>query len=196
MRNVAFALAGMLFMVSMAAPAYSAPNVVKWKKIGPWEVLVDRTLKNSCFIFAVYRKGTVLRIGFTENANSAYIALGNKDWKSIEAGKEYDLKFQFDRLSPWFGTASAKLYGKSGFPMLFTIFSKASFLKEFGRKHGLLVSYKTKTIASLKLRGSKLALDELINCQSAMRSYSPGASLPKRDPFSGVSQGSTKDPFQ
>ena len=139
---------------------------------------------------------TLLRLGFTEANRSAYIMIGNKNWKSIEAGKDYDLKFQFDRLSPWSGTATGSHIGKTKFPMLFIIFSKPDFLKEFGRKHLLRVTYKGSKIALLKLRGSKLALDEMLLCQRAMRDYSPSTSSSRKDPFSGSSKSPVKDPFQ
>jgi hypothetical protein len=163
-----------------------------WKEVGSWEVRVDNTLGYGCFAMAAYKGGTVLRIGFDASKNyRGYLVLGNSEWKSLEAGKEYELVVQFDRASPWSAPAQAVQFGSGRATMLFMQFDKSKVFKEFASKHQLIVFYKNQEIDRLNLKGSALAIDELVKCQIAMKET--GTSSPKADPFNY--SGQKRDPF-
>ncbi len=63
-----------------------------WKRVGSWDIRVDRSLNYGCFLVNVYQGGTVFRIGFDRTNGGGYLMLGNPNWRSIEVGKEYDLE--------------------------------------------------------------------------------------------------------
>lgn len=169
----------------------SEKDVAKWSEIGWWEILVDRSLDSGCFAWAEYDGGTILRIGFDPTTEMMYFMIANSDWKSVEIGKDYNLDIQFDDEDPWKAESTAI---DMGIAALHVETRQWDFVDEFKRKHTLFVSYKDQNIATLSLKGSARAIDEVVRCQSAMMDTT-GASLAS-DPFKSDSKTATpKDPF-
>lgn len=163
-----------------------------WKNVGGWEIRVDNTLGYGCFALAIYDGGTALRIGIDPSSDyNGYILLGNPKWKSLEPGKDYDLKIQFDKETPWTAVAKAVQFDDGGLVMLHASFDKGAVLKEFSKKHQVAFYYNDSLIDRLRLKGSALATRELIRCQMSMKET--GVSKQKPDPFKNSSRNS--DPF-
>lgn len=159
-----------------------------WKRVAGWDVRVDVSLADSCFIFRVYEGMTILRVGFNKLAGNGYLMLGNKDWASLEEGRNYDLVFQFDDEKPWVGEATAIAFHT--LVGLWMNIDKARFLREMAEQHVLDVRYRGKSIARLKLDGSYAALMEMATCQE-LADEARGDS----DPFDSESEDSESDPF-
>ena len=98
-------LAGLACLVS-SAPASAAADVIRWGSVSGWDIMVDPSLGNGCFIYTQYDAGTALRLGFSPDDDEAYLMVGNKKWSSIEDGKEYQIQLKMDRDSPWKATAA------------------------------------------------------------------------------------------
>src|SRR4029077_8979054 len=107
----------------------------RWATVGMWEIMVDTTLNNGCFLLTVYDKGTIVRIGIDNNNSNGYIFVANNAWRSVEVGKEYRLTFQFDDETPWNGTFTA--INLNGLAALANSFRDPKFLVEFGAKQAL-----------------------------------------------------------
>lgn len=170
-------------------------TVAFWKTVGHWTVWVDRTLGNACFIATTFEDFTVLRLGFVrvDRNVSAYIAVANEQWKSLEEGKDYKLVIQMDGREPWHAEASVMRIGGK-VPFLIAEASEAEFFREFMRKHSLTISYKGTVVVTLDLKGSAAAMRELLTCQETFEAEAKRVpDAPKKDPFEGVS--SQKDPF-
>lgn len=177
-----------------------AETMPKWKTVAGWDIHVDTTLNYGCFLFSEFESGTVLRIGFDRKSGNAYLLVGNRKWASLEEGKEYEIKIQFDSEKPWAGPAKAIRMGEEGTRFLTLDFSSADFLKEFQSKHVIRLMYKGRSLARLSLKGSSLATTELIRCQTNIEEVRRAASGESADPFDSRSRRvrtpRTDDPFR
>jgi hypothetical protein len=179
-----------LMLAFILTSAARASDTIPWtpSNVRGWDILVDRTLKNGCFITTTFESGTVLRLGFNRNEHTAYIMVGNPEWKSIEPKKDYDLEIKFDREVPWEVTATAIIMGDV--TALWAQTQKVDFLDEFVRKQGMRISYRNNEIAALSLRGTSAAVSEMVTCQNAM-----DGKQASNDPFKDTTTPSN-DPFQ
>lgn len=181
-------LAAFLVIFSVCSAPVSAQTSPLWKRIAGWDVRVDESLSDSCFIFRVYEGMTILRVGFNRLAENGYLMLGDRDWASLEEGKNYNLIFQFDEEEPWVGQATAVAFHT--LVGLWMNIDKAGFLREMAERQVLEVRYRGKSIARLKLDGSYAALMEMATCQE-LADEARGNS----DPFDSESDDNEGDPF-
>lgn len=173
-----------LFLMNSMLNAEEAPL---WKNVKGWDVRVDPTLGNGCFTYQYYEGETFLRLGIDKLSGGFYIMIGNPDWKSVEAGKQYSLKIQFGKRSPWNGTAVGVDLGD------ITVLSlrinenesMGSFFNEFMEELYIDFWFNEKSIAKLSLKGSYKAGLELLKCQKTLNEIND-----KKSPFRNP-----KDPF-
>ncbi len=160
---------------------------------------MDPSMGNACYVSSIYEDGTVVRLGFNflENVRQLYFSIGNAKWKSLEAGKEYPVKIQFDNNPPWDAIASA--INMDTVNHLHVNTKDADFAQEFSKKLGLRAYYAGKQIVALRLKGSSKAIDEMLNCQATVTKYI-GATSPRptpTDPFAPTpSVKASEDPFE
>ncbi|MFC4273012.1 hypothetical protein GQF03_07460 [Sneathiella chungangensis] len=168
----------------------SAEDQPLWKTVGEWEVRVDLSLNNGCFVLARYETGTFFRLGFNPPVGNAYIMFGSLDWQSLEHGKEYLIKIRFDDEEPWSGYATGTGLSKD-LTALTLVVDEADFIREFMKKNVIVIEYRGKEISRLSLRGSFAAGMELLQCQTEFDDHKNKKK--KIDPFSNHSN--KKDPF-
>lgn len=178
--------------------AFAKNETFVWKKVDGWQVRIDTTLHNGCFIVAVYRSGTVVRVGLippgSERQGQAYIMVGNRKWKSIEVGKDYNLIFKFDNLPGW--SASARGLKMTRVRALYATTTKVEFFNEMKRKHKLAIFYQGKRIALVGLKGSYAAINEMARCQTAVRRVeNQKRTARNKDPFAKDTYRFEPDPF-
>jgi hypothetical protein len=180
------------------APAMAA-EAVKWSEVDGWSVLMDPTMGNACYVSTAYEDGTVLRLGFNflGPQGALYLALGNQNWKSLEAGKDYPVVIKFDTETPWDAVATAMEFSDINWLTIQT--TDMGFAGEFAAKHSLLATFEGRQITKLRLKGSSKAVAEMLNCQDAVKAYSSKKELPApspADPFATSPEvKSTTDPF-
>ncbi len=196
MRSLFISLLFVILTMSVAGPAAGESGSPLWKKVGAWQVRVDQTVGHGCFAVSLYEEGSLLRIGFDINAKGAYIIVGNGSWKSIELGKEYEIKFQFDDEAPWSGVTRGFAFDREGPRYLMGAIESAEFFSEFSRKNALSIGYRGREIARLSLMGSRRAIEEMLSCQQAMSDHAPKRHHSKHDPFGSGSQRPVSDPFR
>lgn len=195
-----YAFVAAFLAVSSVSNAYAEESIF-WKKVGNWSVAMDPTMGNACYVATSYEGGTFLRLGFnfTGEKKQIFIAVGNADWKSLEAGKDYQVVIQFDNQSPW--NANARAISFNGMPYLIVSTPDSNFANEFSHKLGMRIFFNNKQILALRLNSSSRAIDEMLNCQTAVDSAlatkkSPAPAPVPKDPFqSGNSVRSANDPF-
>ena len=176
--------------------AAKSQETLTWKEVGGWQIRVDRTLGNACFMIATWEQGTILRIGFFSGQSVStvpYIILGNIYWTSIQEGKDYSLTFRFDNERPWAVDATGYRLGQH----IFLLFEVGSwdFVDEFMRKHGVRIVYNGQVIANLSLSNSFAALKETANCHVQMARADSQGTQPSTDPFRNPSTQQDRDPF-
>lgn len=189
-------LCAAIFLFSGNLYAYS--DTVLWKEVGGWMVRMDPTMGNACYVSTAYEDGTVLRLGFNflDGNSSLYFSLGNAKWKSLESGKEYAVRLQFDNNPAWDATATA--LEMDTVHHLHVNTKDANFAHEFSKKLSVRAYYAGKQIVSLRLKGSSKAIDEMVACQDVTSKYlNPKKPEPKNsDPFApSPSVKSADDPF-
>jgi len=173
--------------------AIAADEQPLWDRVKGWEIRVDTTIGNGCFAMTSYDEGTVMRIGVNPENDKGYLILGNDKWKSLEAGKDYNIKLKFDDETPWEGSARGVLMGDVGVAFLWVDFDDSNLFKEFMRKNVIQVFYNRKKVTSLSLAGSHAATVAVVECQNAMQTITPAPSYEK-DPFASGVRYKT-DPF-
>jgi hypothetical protein len=188
-----FAAAGLA--VGFIAPASAAQDIVRWGSAGGWDIMIDPSLGNGCYIYTEYDAGTVVRLGFSPDDDEAYLMVGNAKWNSIQDGKDYDVQVRMDRDSPWYVTATGVQF--DGLPFLMAETDDTDFLLDFAKKNSLAVSYGGQTVTSLSLSGTYAAVSEMINCQEQVNKRGGNSSA---DPFassssSNKSRSNSGDPF-
>ncbi|KEQ07025.1 hypothetical protein [Pseudorhizobium pelagicum] len=197
MKRLTMLLVG--WMLSTIAVEAAPTESIPWKEVGGWSVLMDPSLGNACYVSTAYEDGTVLRLGFNLSSaeGSIYIALGNENWKSLEAGKDYQIQIAFDAETPW--DAPARAMELSGINWLNVQTTDTNFAAEFARKHTMRATFEGRSVAMLRLKGSSKALDEMLACQEAVKAYSANrepTAPPRGDPFAPSPQvKSATDPF-
>lgn len=156
---------------------------------------------NACYVASTYEGGTILRLGFdfSSTPRQLYLALGNENWKSLEAGKDYPVKIRFDSEPEWSATAVGR--ESSAAKWLYITTTDTNFLEEFSRKLGMRAIFRGKQIAGLRLNGSSRAITEMLECQktvnevTASKNKTPTPTPPK-DPFAQPPEvKSATDPF-
>ncbi|MBS0523225.1 MAG: hypothetical protein JSS04_06270 [Proteobacteria bacterium] len=168
-----------------------AQGTASWGQVGGWKILVDRSVGDGCFAFQPYEDGTIVRIGVDRNHQAVYLLFGNPQWKSLEVGKRYRMRFVFDRASSYDGELVATEIGSST-PKT-TVLKHAnlagSFVNDFAQRNIMEIYYQGSRVANLSLRNTYAAISEVVNCQREM-----GFTQKSSDPFSSGS-GNSRDPF-
>jgi hypothetical protein len=185
--------AACLVSANMSPAAAASGDPIRWGKVSGWDILIDPTLGNGCFIFTIYDGGTALRLGWSPDDDEAYLMVGNSKWGSIEAGKDYDIQIRMDRDSPWYATATGVNF--DGLPLLMAETDKPNFLIDFAKKNTLQVVYGGSTIATLSLSGTYAAITEMLNCQNQVDKIGVG-NRSTVDPFAGNRSSNSSDPFR
>jgi len=178
----------LLIMLSTIASAADMPI---FKQYDNWDIRVDTTLNNSCFMMGIWEGGSVLRFGVNKNQGNMYLMLGDNDWKSLESGKEYDLSIKLGNKSPWTAPSTAVGLGE-GIYLWINIPADAAkdFMAEFMKQHDIEADYNNKNILHLKLTGSYEAATGLMECQKLFNSKAE-----TKDPFLDNNESSDNDPF-
>lgn len=183
----------LLLLLGVRPAASADASSHRWATVGNWEVWVDHTQGDGCFIVRVYERNAAFRVGFTNDTSRGYVFLANDAWKSLVAGSKYPIEIQFDSKPSWNGNATAEKVGAVTF--LNMDFTGQKLINDMAHSDSASIKYGGQLIASVRLAGVGPAVDELLRCQS-----SPDRSLTLR--ASGSKSRSTehqdlptKDPF-
>ena len=151
-----FALA--IFAMSLLAQGARGDNdkTAAWGQVGGWGIRVDQSLGNGCFAGQLYEDGTCVRMGFDLKKKSIFIMLGNAAWRSIEAGKVYQMTFVFDEQQKYSGEMVGVMMGDKVFLDHSSI--STDFAKDFMERSTVRVGYRGSQIAHLSLRNTFAAM--------------------------------------
>lgn len=196
MRTLTLATLGVA--LATALPALAEDKPITWKDdVAGWYIGVDTSIGNGCFMTAAYEAGTYLRVQFNPSSDNFQFIIGDEAWNSIEAGKLYNIGIAFGSRSPWTGDAEGGRLGELPTLTVDVGFEKdkaAAFIDEFRRMTSVAVTYESKEIARLTLSGTNAAMEEVINCQSAVNEAGASASTDGEDPFNS-GKTTDSDPF-
>jgi hypothetical protein len=167
-----------------------------WKEVQGWQLGVDESIANGCFMATGFQDGTVLRAQFNPADDTFDMLLFNERWASIEAGKIYGIAIEFEGRSPWTAEAEGRFLDDLPGIILRLTFddsaTTAAFIDEFKRMPGMVVSYAGRPLTRLSLNGTFAAVSELEVCQAALLSEREA----QGDPFLEGGGGEPSDPFR
>lgn len=169
--------------VLMSVPAAAAGSTY-WGTVRGWTVAADDSL-GGCFIYSAFEGNAHVRIGYDRGHDKIYLILGDKDWKSIEVDKKYQLQLQMGHKPKW--TAPALGGRMDDIPILYAQAGDITLLKEIASQNYMRVWYGTTEIANFSLKGTAAALSEMVRCQTAQNKKTTQGG----DPFSS----GASDPF-
>jgi len=174
--------------MGLTCPAAMAQDnkTAKWGQVEGWAIRVDRSVGDGCFATQLYEDGSAIRIGFDIKKGSMYFMLGNENWKSLEAGKLYRLRFVFDNARSFDGDLTGHKLGERVYLDHSNISS--DFAKAFMERSTMQVLFRDTQVAKLSLRNTYAAVMEVAKCQLEL---TPSGSS---DPFSN--SGNRRDPFR
>ena len=183
-----------IVVVLLAGAHPVSSQTVTWKDdVGGWHIGIDDSVGYGCFMGMLFEKGTYLRFAINPVDSSMSFIIMDDNWRSIEAGKYYPVEVQFGRRAPWDGEAEGIDWGDGlrGLGISIRKLETAEpFIVELKRMRDVKVKYEGNTIAHLSLRGSFVAVDEMLNCQANVAdSMNAG-----KDPF-GKQHVNNNDPF-
>ncbi len=185
----------LLGAILLSAPHAQAQESATWEEdVRGWFIGVDTSVGNGCFMVTDYEDGTVLRVGFHPDDGDLNFFVGNEAWQSLEDGKLCPLSVEFGNKGAWNGDAEGVRLGD--LPMLrldvsFEGDDADTFIEEFMRMTVVDIRYQDNELAALKLTGTFAAMQETIDCQTAMFAGEDVGS----DPF-GSRVTPDNDPFK
>src|SRR5262245_46170612 len=90
-------------------------ETAKWGQVGGWNIRVDQSLGHGGFASQIYEDNTTIRLGFDIKKKTIYFMLGNTAWRSLEAGKVYQMRFVFDDQKSYDGELTGVRLGEQVF---------------------------------------------------------------------------------
>jgi hypothetical protein len=181
---------GVLALLSTVLPAQAQDTVLWQENVAGWQVNVDRTIGDSCFMSAAFDTGAVVRFQFNARQGNIQFIIGDLRWASVLEGETYDLEVTFGDLAPWSGEAVGHRWSDILPSLVLSVPAEdnraADFIGEFATTAEVRVAFDGREIAQLSLVGSGDAVAEMFACQREM-----AASGTPVDPFSGSTSGST-----
>ena len=171
-------LRSLLFSMLVIASSSSAAEFEvgePWKTIEGWQIRVDRSLDNSCFLIRRYPDNSLLQLGYNKPSQSMYIMVGSPSWQSLEAGEKQPITLRFGHAEP--RVIQANRVEQYGVPVLVAGLGPyeklGDFMNEFMLKHSLRVEYPNAAALRLSLKSSFKGVAVLKDCQKRFDKMEP-----------------------
>lgn len=139
-----------------------AQDPIPYGEAGGWEVLIDPSLGNGCFLISEFEDGSVVRIGFDRTAGNGYVIAFNEGWGDIVEGQQYPVSFMLDD-QQYDGTAVGM--SLSGLPGAMITFDNVDFLADLAMRQTMSLSNEGAEVMVIDLTGSAAAIEQTIACQ-------------------------------
>jgi len=185
---VRFLLALLIFL-----PQAALADAILWKREGPWEVSFYPE-REGCGTVTRYERGTGFSLAFDSTSEGIFIDISIVDprWRSIESGKEYRVTMRFGDEQLWTLDMEGQRFDR--LPGLMLTYPAGSarakrFLAEFMRETRMIWWYDGVRLGDFSLRGSQVAMQEVMACQRSFEEATTGESdpfsrpVPEDDPF-------------
>lgn len=189
------ASATLAIAATQAAPARADQSVTAlYSTVGAWNIRVDTTLANSCYMSASY-KDSVVRFGYNNPNKGGFLSIKNQTWASLVDGTIYQLTMQIDnnQPTPVKAIATTDTAGYRGLVIPFA--DPESFMATFGLTTQLRLSYQGSEIGRFNLVGTAQAIAAMTECNTAYGGPSYVAKAPT-DPFRQTGPARPVDPFK
>jgi hypothetical protein len=153
-----------LTLALLSAGAAHAQDLESWGTAGGWDVMWDPSLGDGCLIQSEFTDGSVVRIGFDNNAGMGYLTAFNMAWGDIEEGATYPVTFALDG-EPYEGEATGMYL--NGVPGADIYFDSEDFLFDIAARQTMDLANSSGSVMTIDLTGTMAALEEALICQEA-----------------------------
>jgi hypothetical protein len=183
-----------LTTIPMITRAQDNTDTTVWSTNGTWQVRIDHTLYDTCFLIGYYpSSGTVLRIGLGYG-QQGYMMIANAAWQSLYDGKVVPMQLNIGGKN-WSGAAEAKTFSNTPalwIPIdlrLITDMAKAS-------GNDLTIYYQGAVVGMFNLGQTRTAVQSLHSCVAASAANRANSTGNGADPFSSpAARPIARDPF-
>jgi len=156
-------------LMCLAGPAW-AQAPAQWGASGDWDIYIDPTVGNGCFMQRASEDGTVVQIGAEPDARGGFFAVLNAAWTDITADQEAVMTFDFGD-AKFAGDAKGVI--KDGLPGGYAFFDNPKFVDEFGKRLTVTVSGEDGRAVEISLAGSQKAIAAVRACQEEQPKQEP-----------------------
>lgn len=140
----------------------AAEDLMPYSEAGGFDIVVDTTLGNGCFLTSEFEDGSTVRIGFDRTAGNGYVAAFNAAWGEIEDGTDYPISFMLDE-EKYDGSAKGMHLGDV--PGVVVTFDSVDFLTDLAARNVMILQHDGEDVMSIDLSGTDAAIAETIACQ-------------------------------
>ncbi len=154
---------GVVAVSALFAGAALAQDLVPYGEAGGFEVLVDTTIGNGCFLTSEFDDGSTVRIGLDPTVEQGYVATFNEAWGDIVDGQEYPVSFLLDD-QQYDGTATG--IHLSEVPGAVIYFDSADFLNDLASRSTMTLLANGEEVMVIDLTGTDEALAMTLACQA------------------------------
>lgn len=150
-------------LMAMAGPSL-AGNLVEYRAVGAWDVMVDPSIGNGCLITADFDDGSEVRIGLDRDKGNGYVMAMNNGWGEIKDDASYTISFAVDD-QRYDGTATG--VHLDNLPGVDIPVDNSDFFGDLAEKSALTLYAGDTEVMKISLKDAGDALDALIECQKA-----------------------------
>ena len=147
-----------------------------WATTRDWQIRVDKTLGDGCFMVGSYLDGTILRAGLAPAFNASYLWVSNNKWKWVKDGEVYSIDIAFDRgtRSPWKAVGLVM----DGIRFLMLPFPNEGVWRDISGGSILRLSHNGRTLTDLPLTKTAAAVSAIFTCQDTVVLKAANAGAP------------------
>ena len=182
---------GAVFALSSAGAAIGQETVTWNNNIQGWNVAIDRTINDSCFIISGFNNEQFVRFQFNTAQQNVQLIVANIHWDAVQNGQNYDIEVAFGDREAWSGIAKGHRWSDILPSLVLSVpmadQQAAHFIEDLTAKESISISYEGAEIANLALAGAEEAVASLLDCQAAM-SEAQNLKGSKPDPFAQANQ--------
>jgi len=154
-----FLTATLVLAVTFVAQSVRAQEIVQWGTAGGWDILIDKTLNNGCFMQAEFQDGSLVRMGIDKEAGGGYVTAFNDAWGDIEDGGEYDISFDLD--GELYNGEAKGIY-LAGAPGADISFDSDDFFWDLMRKNVMTLIHDGEEVMTISLEGTYVGLEAVL----------------------------------
>lgn len=158
-----FAIAAALSTALLTSSAMAAGDLEQWGTGGGWDIMVDTTIGDGCFIQAEFEDGSLVRIGLDPDEEMGFVSAFNDAWGDIEDGAYYDIEFDLDG-ERYVGEAKGLWLGD--LPGADILFDNLDFFLSIAEKNVMTLYNTSGEVMAISLAGTQSGLEGVLECQA------------------------------
>ncbi len=147
-----------------ASMAFAETNLKPWATSGAWEILVDPSNGNGCFMQKDFDDGIRVQFGFEPERDGGFFAALSKNWTQVEAGTSGTVKFITDEAK---FAGDVEMIKRDDWLGGWAFFNNPNLAIEVAQRRSLTVIGPKGGTFDINLDGTERAISMMKECQAA-----------------------------